>query len=130
MAWTTPKKASDLKRTLTDVAALSDTDTSTRRQLFRKLQKGWDERDYALATANLRIKVLEARIERLQPQKRRKVKLSPNSKFASIKDIRRGRTEASEDKESENSESTASSTLESDSEASTQEGDCIIVGVR
>ena len=58
------------------------------------------------------------------------MKLSPNSKFALIKDIRRGRTEASEDKESENSESTASSTLESDSEASTQEGDCIIVSVR
>ena len=58
------------------------------------------------------------------------MKLLLNSKFVSIKDICRGCTEASEDKESENSESTASSTLESDSEASTQEGDCIIVGVR
>ena len=58
------------------------------------------------------------------------MKLLPNSKFTLIKDICRGHTEASKDKESENSKSTASSTLESDSEASTQEGDCIIVGVR
>ena len=81
-----------------------------------------------MATANLRIEVLEAQIERLKPQKRRKVRLSPNSKFASIKDIQRGRIEAGEANEGENSESTASDTLESDSEASTQEGDYIIVG--
>ena len=81
-----------------------------------------------MATAKLRIEVLEAQVERLQPQKRRRVRLSPNTKFASIKDIRRGRIEAGEAEESGNSESTASNTLESDSEASTQKGDCIVVG--
>ena len=81
-----------------------------------------------MATTQLRIKLLEAQVKRLQPRKRRKVKLSPNTKFASIKDICRGRIEAGEAKESGNNKSMASTTLESDSEASTQEGDCIIVG--
>ena len=43
----------------------------------------------------------------------------PNTKFALIKDICRGRIEAREAKESGNSESIALTTLESDLEAST-----------
>ena len=52
----------------------------------------------------------------------------PNTKFVLIKDICKGCIKAREAEESGNSESTASTTLESDLEASTQEGDCIVVG--
>ena len=45
-----------------------------------------------------------------------------------IKDICRGRIKAREAKESRNSKSTASTTLESNLEASTQEGNYIVVG--
>ena len=65
VAWETPKKSSDLKRSLLVMTDLGDTGSATRRQLIRKFQKGWDVKDYDLATAKLRIKVLEAQVERL-----------------------------------------------------------------
>ena len=37
----------------------------------------------------MRIKELEERLEQLKPKKRRKVQTSPNSKFATTRDIRR-----------------------------------------
>ena len=60
MAWNTLKKALDLKWVLLDMEGLDDLGALTRWQLFWKLKKGWDIKDYALATANLCIEVLEA----------------------------------------------------------------------
>jgi hypothetical protein len=61
--------------------------SATARVLFRKVAKGLDEKDFVIAQQELRIKQLEAKVVQLEPRKRRKVQLSPNSKFASIRAI-------------------------------------------
>jgi ABC-type antimicrobial peptide transport system ATPase subunit len=63
------------------------TDSVTARVLFRKVAKGLDKKDFVIVQQKLRIKQLEAKIVQLEPRKRRKVQLSPNSKFASIRAI-------------------------------------------
>ena len=98
---------------------LGETDLLTHWQLFRKIVKGFDEKDYALAQAELRIQQLEARVEQLQPRKRRKVRMSPNSKFADITAIKQAQIEAG-DCEIEEDDSDIS--IES-----TTTGDCIEV---
>ena len=70
------------------MARFGHDDLPTRRQLFRKAIKGFDEKDFALGQANMRIQQLEARLEQVKPRKRRKVRTSPNSKFANTKAIR------------------------------------------
>ena len=70
------------------MARLGHDDLPTRRLLFRKIIKGFEEKDFALGLAQTQIRQLETRIEQLQPRKRRKVRTSPNSKFADIKAIR------------------------------------------
>ena len=47
-----------------------------------------DEKDFELAVAKRRIKVLEAQIDRLRRTKRRKVEINPNTQFANIATIR------------------------------------------
>ena len=66
---------------------IEDADSVTTRMLFRKVAKGLDEKDFVIAQYELRIKQLEAKVQQLQPRKRRKVQTSPNSKFAGIEDI-------------------------------------------
>ena len=101
------------------ITELGDIDLSTRRVLFRKIAKGIDEKDFVIAQHELRIKQLEARVEQLEPRKRRKVKTSPNSKFAGIEAIKKAQIEAGDRQiEAEDSES-------SDDSASTI--DCIEV---
>ena len=73
---------------------IRDTDLLTRRVLFRKIAKGIDEKDFVIAQQELRIKQLEAKVEQLEPRKRRKVRTSLNSKFAGIKAIKRAQIEA------------------------------------
>ncbi|KAF4630754.1 hypothetical protein G7Y89_g7386 [Cudoniella acicularis] len=85
----------------------SESDLLTCRQLFRKIVKGFDEKYYALAQAGLRIKQLEARVEQLEPRKRRKVQTSPNSKFADIQAIKKAQIEAG-DREIDEDESNSS----------------------
>ena len=61
------------------------------------------------------------------------MKLSLNSRFATVNNVRKAQIEAGDVEASENTDSTASTTLGSDLEASesdTEEGDCIIVAVR
>ncbi len=62
-------------------------DLSTQRLLFRKIIKGFEEQESVLASHELRIQSLEVQLEKARPQKRKKVKTSPNSKFADIKAI-------------------------------------------
>ncbi|KAF4627553.1 hypothetical protein G7Y89_g10598 [Cudoniella acicularis] len=94
-------------------------DPLTRRQLFRKIVKGFEKKDYTLAQAELRIKQLEARVEQLEPRKRRKVRTSPNSKFADIRVIKEAQV-AVGDREIDKEDSDSS--IES-----TTTGDCIEV---
>jgi 4-hydroxybenzoate polyprenyltransferase len=117
--WETPRKARDVRLQADIITRLGETDLPTRRQLFKKLAKGWDEKDYALAQAELRIKQLEAKIEGSQPKKRRKVRVSPNSKFASVRAIKVAQIEAG-DREIEEGDSDSSVNTEAT-------GDCIEV---
>ena len=123
----TPKGAQDLKQALNTMGIARDTHVRNTRHLIRKITKGFDEKDYLLAVQEEKIKALEAKVDALRPRKRRKVQLSPNKKFASIKAIRRAQIEDGDvvDDVIEDQDEP-----ESDSEASTVEEDCIVVAVR
>ena len=58
------------------------------------MTKGFDEKDNQLASAESKIQSLEMQLEAAKPKKRRKVRISPNSKFANIKAIKRAQNEA------------------------------------
>jgi 4-hydroxybenzoate polyprenyltransferase len=92
--WVTPQKSEDIRKQAHQILALKDTDSSTCRVLFRKVAKGLDDKDFTIASHELRIQQLEARVEQLEPRKRRKVQTSPNSRFAGIKAIREAQTKA------------------------------------
>ena len=64
--------------------------------LFRKVIKGINKRDYELGKANIKIKELKERLEQLRPKKRRKVRTSPNSKFATTRAIKEAQIAARE----------------------------------
>ena len=92
--WETPRASRDVYLQANTITRLGETDLPIRRQLFRKIIKGFEEKDYALVQAELQIKQLEARLEQVAPRKRRKVRTSPNSKFASLRTIRQAQIEA------------------------------------
>jgi 4-hydroxybenzoate polyprenyltransferase len=119
VVWSTPRKAQDLRRSL-NVLNHQVQPTTTRRLLFRKLQKAIDEKDVQLATSLQKIKSLEAQVEAGKRKKRKKVKTSPNSKFANIEAIYRAQVEAGE---VENSPDESS-----ESDIPSEAGDCIVVG--
>ena len=93
---------------------------TTRRQLFYKVQKAIDEKDVQLATSLQKIKSLEAQVEAGKRRKRKKVKTSPNSKFANIEAIHKAQVEAGE---VENSTDESS-----ESDIPSETGSCIVVG--
>jgi hypothetical protein len=64
--------------------------------LFRKVIKGIDQRDSKLKKANIKIRELEERLEQLRPKKKRKVRTSLNSKFATTRAIREAQIAARE----------------------------------
>ncbi|KAF5517530.1 putative RNA-directed DNA polymerase from transposon X-element [Colletotrichum aenigma] len=116
--WLTPKKRDELQDQFSLFSKL-DTDEHTQRLLFRKVQKGFDEKAYQLAVAQRKIEALQAEVDASRVRKRKKVKMSPNSKFADIEAIRRAQIEAGE-LESSTDESSESENP-SDSES------CIVV---
>ena len=120
----TPKRTGDLKRAFEAMDNNTKNNTRKSRHLIRKISKGLDEKDYQLAVQEERIKALEAQLATLQPRKRKKVKLSPNSKFVDIRAIQKAQIDAGDIDDSLSEGEQAS---ESDSEASTLEGDCIVV---
>lgn len=116
--WTTPRKARDLTTQLTEFNnQLSP--TPAQRNLFRKITKGFDEKDFQLATAHRRIQALETKVESMRPRKRKKVEISPNSKFATIEDVQRAQIAAGAVEDS--------LVEENGSELSGDDEDCIIV---
>jgi len=123
----TPRRAEDLKRALNTMEKDHDINIRTSRLLKRKITKGFDEKDYRVAMLEEENKALKARLEALRPKKRKKVELSPNSKFADIEAIRRAQIKAGAVEESLIEGEQES---DEDSEASTAEGSCIVVAVR
>ncbi|KAK4222708.1 hypothetical protein QBC38DRAFT_518634 [Podospora fimiseda] len=102
---TTPRKKTDLRGHLNNLA-IRRQDLSTRRLLFRKVEKAFDEKDFELARLQQENESLKARLEAARPSKRRKVVTDPNSQFASIEQIHRAQIEAGriEDSSAEESE--------------------------
>ena len=94
VTWSTPKKSTELKAQIVEFQRLQEQDQSTRRLLFWKILKGFEVQESVLADQELKIQSLEAQLEASRPKKRRKVRTSPNSKFADIKAIKRARDEA------------------------------------
>jgi 4-hydroxybenzoate polyprenyltransferase len=84
--WSTPRKASELRDQIQIFTKL-DMDQSTNKLLFRKITKGFDEKDSLLAAAERQVDLLERQLEAARPKKRKKVRTSPNSKFANIEAI-------------------------------------------
>lgn len=83
----TPKGRKDIHLQLRTLASGSHDQLPEQRLLFRKIVKGYDEKDYELGKAKMRIRELEERLEQLKPKKRRKVPTSPNSKFVTTRAI-------------------------------------------
>jgi 4-hydroxybenzoate polyprenyltransferase len=92
----TPRKSTEIKAQVARFHKLGDSNPSTQRLLFRKIIKGFEEQESALADNGHRIQSLEVQLEKARPRKRMKVRTSPNSKFADIAKIRRTQLAAGE----------------------------------
>ncbi|KAF4474230.1 hypothetical protein CGGC5_v017057 [Colletotrichum fructicola Nara gc5] len=75
--WSTPKKRDELQVQFSLFRKL-DNDEHTQRLLFRKVQKGFDEKAYQLAVAQRKIEALQAEVDASRARKRKKVRMSPN----------------------------------------------------
>ncbi|KZL84093.1 transposase [Colletotrichum incanum] len=95
VAWSTPRKIRDLNSQL-DLFSKLGQSIATQRQLFRKVKKGFQEKDFQLATAQQQIQLLQAQVSNTAARKRKTVKIDPNTKFANISDIRQAQIEAGE----------------------------------
>jgi 4-hydroxybenzoate polyprenyltransferase len=91
--WSTPKKSTELKAQAAEFQKLQDQGCLTQRLLFRKIAKGFEEQESIIASHELRIQSLEVQLEKARPKKRRKVRTSPNSKFADIRAIQQTQRE-------------------------------------
>ena len=120
VVYSTPRKSTELKAQAAQFRKLQDQGNQAQRLLFRKIVKGFEEQESVLASQELKIQSLEAQLEKARPRKRRKVRTSPNSKFADIEAIRRAQREADGEETEEQASDIASL---SDSTA-----DCIVVG--
>ncbi|KAK4232732.1 hypothetical protein C8A03DRAFT_20033 [Achaetomium macrosporum] len=76
----------------------------TKRLIGRKIAKALDAQITETVMLRRRIETLEAKVEELQPKKRKKVRLDPNTKFATIEDIVRMQEKAVEGQDEEESE--------------------------
>ena len=118
--WSTPRKSVEFKEQVR-LANLLEENTVTQRQLFRKVRKAFDRKDVQVAVLERQVEALQAQLEAARPRKRRKVDLSPNSRFATIEDIQRTQMAVGE--------AEITSDEESDSEIS-EAGSCIVVAVK
>jgi hypothetical protein len=106
-------------------AALKDFDpqkhsTTTQRILFRKVSKAYNEKDWQLGNALRENQKLKNQLKATRPTKKRKVETSPNSRFVTIRAIRRAQIEAGAIE--------AKSADEEGSKNTIEEEDCIVVG--
>lgn len=63
---------------------------------FDKVARLVDEKTMEVFNLQLKLEAAEAQLERLRPKKKRKVRLDPNAKFATIVDIIKAKFEAGE----------------------------------
>src|SRR3954469_499177 len=100
----TPHKRADLYSQLTDLAT-HDWHHSTRRLLFRKVTKAFDQKDSELARLRQENEALKSQLEIARPSKRKKVVPDPNCLFATIEQIRQAQIDAGRIEESTAEES-------------------------
>ena len=117
--FTTPRKKTDLRGHLNNLA-IRKQDLSTRRLLFRKVEKAFDQKDSELALLRQENEALKTQLEVARPSKRKKVVMDPNSVFASIEQIHQAQIDAGRIKDPV--------AEESGSESVESEGSCIVVG--
>ncbi|KAF4485940.1 Pogo transposable element with KRAB domain [Colletotrichum fructicola Nara gc5] len=91
--WSTPRKMKDLGDQLHLYSQLEQS-IATQRQLFRKVKKGFQEQSMELATAQHQIQLLQAQVNNSITRKRKAVHIDPNTKFATISDVRQAQIEA------------------------------------
>ncbi|KAK1837848.1 transposase [Colletotrichum chrysophilum] len=91
--WSTPRKMKDLGNQLHLYSQLEQS-IATQRQLFRKVKKGFQEQSMELATARHQIQLLQAQASKSITRKRKAVHIDPNTKFATISDVRQAQIEA------------------------------------
>ncbi|KAK1948806.1 hypothetical protein LY78DRAFT_595141, partial [Colletotrichum sublineola] len=82
-------------------------DHDTRRLLFAKVGKRLDNINATLAENSKRIQSLEAQLERMTKQKKGKVIVDPNTRFATIEDIIIAKEKAAKDKAKEDAKKAA-----------------------
>ena len=97
----TPRKSMEVKAQVARFQSLGTDNPFTQRILFRKIIKGFEDQESILASNSFKIQSLEVQLEKARPRKRRKVKTSPNSKFADIARIQQTQLEAGEAKNKE-----------------------------
>lgn len=97
--WKTPHKVADLTIALAKIN-ISSPARRARHHLFRKVRKAFSHKDFELARLRRENEALKAEIEHRKGAKKKKVELSPNSKFATIKHIRRAQRAVGRDVDS------------------------------
>ena len=117
--FTTPRKKTDLRGYLNNLA-IRRQDLSTRRLLFKKVEKAFDQKDFKLAQLQQENEALKAQLEVARPSKKKKVVVDPNSLFASIEQIHQAQIDAGRI-EGSIAEESGSESVESDAS-------CIVVG--
>ncbi|KAK1510587.1 transposase [Colletotrichum abscissum] len=118
--WSTPRKASDLCGQLKLFTELRP-DHHTQRLLFRKVKKAFSEKSFLLASSQQQVRVLEARVKRIAPRKKKSVQTDPNTKFANIRDIKTAQEDAGE--------RLISPSRTAEVELPSEGSDCIVVAV-
>jgi len=114
----TPRKKTDRRSYLNNLATLFP-HPSTKRLLFRKLEKVFDEKDYELAQLRQENEALKVRLEGTTTGRRKRVVPDPNQRFVNIEQIHRAQIAAGriEDPVAE----------EGRPESPEEAGDCIVV---
>jgi len=114
----TPHRRSDLHSQLTDLAT-HNRHLSTRRLLFRKVEKAFDQKNSELAQLRQENEALKSQLEAARPSKRKKVVMDPNDVFASIEQIHQAQIDAGRIEDS--------TAEESGSESTESDAFCIVV---
>ena len=91
--WVTPRKKIDRQNYLHTLATYA-LYPSTRRLLFRKLEKVFDEKDYELARLRQENEALKARLQGSTVGRRKRVAPDPNQRFVNIEQIHRAQIAA------------------------------------
>jgi hypothetical protein len=82
----TPKHSSQVQRLAQRLLQDHRADPAVR-LLFRKISKSLDDQNNKIAASKNIVRGLEARIETLQPKKKRKIEPGPNERFIKIDEI-------------------------------------------